>query len=214
MRAVVGVLAFVLLARPAHAVIDPVSGYLDQAERGVRASIQEAGSQGKGVVMETGQATLAAIALFRQQYSDALGESVTKLGGERYRLFQDIQASASTLSAGANRVTADIQRSAETLAATVQSLPFTKDVPRITKIVPLYSVQSTSPTEFSVQGIGLDNKKPVLSFAKKQSGPGTQSFNELRFLVPEHAAAVEAPVFVQTNLQLYERQTKWLFSLL
>ncbi|WPB57672.1 IPT/TIG domain-containing protein [Xylophilus sp. GOD-11R] len=198
-------------AAPAYAIIDPVSGYLDQAERGVRASIQEAGSQGKGVVMETGQATLAAIALFRQQYSAALDESVTQLSGARHQLFQDIQASASTLSGAANKATGDIQRSADTLAATVQSLPLTKDIPRITKISPIYSVQSGAPTEFSIQGLALDNHQPILTFAEKQARPSTQSFNELRFMVPEHAAAITAPVFVQTNLQLYERKTKWLF---
>lgn len=204
-------LLLLMTCAQAQRPIDPVAGYLDQAERGALNVLNEAGAQGKGVAMTAAQGVLSAIALFRQEYSDSLKETVSALGGERYRLFQDIRTTTDALNDTATNATEAIERTSGALAMTVSNLPFTKDIPRVTRVYPLFSVATDPKREFAVKGLSLTNAPPTLRHGKAVTSPVTAFDTELRFAVPPHDPVTDRPVVVPSTVQVFERKTKWVF---
>ena len=198
------VLALPGLSIHAQATDGPLESVLTSMESKANNIVREAGSQGRGVVMEAAQGLLQAIKLFRALYGDAVTDTVDKLSGERAALFRDIQNMAATLDASATTALDRVQRAADTLAETVAQVIGSRAFPRIRSVTPLFSVAGDTTTEFSIRGLFLAQGKPSLDMQGRARPPSTAADTELRFNNPATAATITQPVIVPATLTVYE----------
>jgi hypothetical protein len=201
----------ILLATVASAQIDPIENYLSSAERKANNVVENAGAQGRGIAMEAGQAALNAIASFRAAYADSLTLTENALGRQQEIAFRKIKTNIDALDEKLSNTTDNLQRITDTFSEAVSNLPGGKDIPRVTKIGPLYSVEGAGPTqELVVHGLALSNNQPTLTIDGRSVRPNTATDTELRFPFPQHAAAGDHPMLVPATLQLFERRTVYL----
>jgi len=187
--------------------LDPIWNYLSSAEQGANNVVDNAGAQGRGVAMEAGQAVLNAIAAFRAAYADDLKKTEESLSVEQEELFQKIKASMALL----NDPTANLQQMSNTLAIAVSNTVIGKDIPRVTKVGPLYMVEGLGAAqEIVVQGLGLANGAPALEIDGKLTPPNTKTDTEIRFPLPTHASPEAKPLLIKAVLHLYENKAAFL----
>jgi hypothetical protein len=198
---------FFLLAFPTSPQInDPIENYLSSAEEKADNVVYNAGAQGRGIAMEAGQAVLNGISAFRALYKDALQQAESSLTKKQYEFFKNIKQSTELLDETLQSSSDNFQQITNTMALTLRDLPFTKDVPRVIRFSPLYSVDGLSQ-ELVVQGIGLSNGNPVLELqGRSPIKPNTTSDVEIRFPLPSHeAVAADKPLLFPATLKLYQR---------
>ena len=201
-----------LVGSSAHAQIgDPIDNYLSSAEQKANNVVYNAGAQGRGVAMEAGQAVLNAIASFRAAYADSLKKTESTLTREQEEFFRKIKSSVDMLDETLNTSTGNLQTVTDTMAGAITNLPFSSDVPRVTKVYPLYAVDSAGPSqELIVRGIGLSNGSPVLEINGKPISPNTKTDAEIRFPLPSHGVITDKPLLFPVTLRLFERERKML----
>ena len=191
--------------------VDPVETYLSSFSQKVTDAINNAGAQGRGVTMEAGQSVLNAIGAFRSAYADALGKSESALTAQQEELFQKIRSSTIALNNGIGTSTESMQRITDTLAGAISNFPGSKDLPRITRIGPLYTVGNAGVAEeIVIKGLGLSNGDPTLEFSGKAISPNTKTDSELRFSLPGQFVAQGKPLIVQLTLRLFEIKSRFL----
>lgn len=209
----ISLLVLAALHGVAMAQVDPVERYLDSAEKRALNVAREAGAQGRGIAMEASQGVLAAIALFRSQYGDALKQTSEELTKERAALFRDIRNSTEALGAETAAATAALQKTADTLSATVANLPLGKDVPRLTSVKSLFSVAGDDSARFVVSGMFLTHGTPKLLLQGESRAPVNALDTELQFSAPVLPSELDKPTLVSGKLEIYERKDfLWLFD--
>lgn len=185
---------------------DPIEAYLSSAEQKASNVVNNAGAQGRGVAMEAGQAVLNAIGAFRAAYADSLKKTESALTGEQEIFFRKIRTNIDLLDEKLTTSTANLQTISDTLAGAITNLPFSSDIPRVTKIYPLYSVDTSGPTqELVIRGLGLSNGSPVLEINGKTISPNTKTDAEIRFPLPSHGPISGNPLLLPAKLLLFER---------
>ncbi len=190
--------------------VDPVETYLSSAEQKATSVVNNAGARGQGIAMEAGQAALNAISAFRAAYGDSLMATEGTLDRQQAQLFGNIKAMMEQLDRYARDSTINLGDATRPLAESIKNLPFSKDIPRVTKVAPLYTVEG-SDSEIVFSGIGLSNGDPVLVTATGNLQPTTETDSEIRFrLPPQSAQANQRPALVSATLQVFERKTTWL----
>jgi len=200
------------VACEAHAQADPIENYLASAEQKAATVVAEAGSQGRGVAMEAGQAALNAIASFRAAYGDSLRQTEEALSDQQAQLFRSIKSAIGQLDEYTRGAVADLQGVADTLSMAISNIPFGKEIPRVTRVAPIFVAEGAAANrELIVRGIGLSNGDPELEVDGRRVRPNTETDAELRFELPTRAVAGNAPEIVATTLRLYEKKTKFFF---
>ena len=209
---VIGAFILCLLISPSRAQIDPIENYLTSAEQKANNVVNNAGAQGRAVAMEAGQAALNAVASFRAAYADSLKLSENALTGQQAAFFKKIRASMDTLNDYTKDSTADLQRMADTLSLATANLPASKDIPRVTKVAPLYAVEGVNSTqELVISGFSISYNGPLLEVDGQMVKPNTATDTELRFPVPSRKLQGGKPALIATTLHLYERKTHLLW---
>jgi hypothetical protein len=209
--AAIVVLAFSLVSAARSQSLDPVDNYLSSAEQKANNVVYNAGAQGRGIAMEAGQAALNAIGSFRAAYADSLKLTESALKGQQAQLFQNIKSSMDLLDQWSSGATVNLQGVTDSLSNAVLNLPFASDIPRVSRISPLYSVEGLGPAqELVVHGIGLSNGSPTLEVGGRVIGPNTKTDAEIRFPMPIHGNVVGQPLLFPATLHLFERTTKYL----
>jgi hypothetical protein len=186
---------------------DLIESYLESAEQKANDVVYNAGAQGRGVAMEVGQAALNAIASFRSAYADSLKKTETALTGQQAVLFQNIKSSMYLLDEWSQGMGNNLQGVADTLSNAVLNIPLSHDIPRVSKVGPLYSVDLTGiANELVIHGIGLSNGTPFLEIAGKGPVfPNTKTDSEMRFSMPPHTPVTDKPLLFPVVLHLFER---------
>ena len=158
--------------------------------------------------MEAGQAALNAIGSFRAAYADSLKLTEGALKDPQAILFRNIKSSMDVIiNQGINGQTDKLQATAETLASAIGNIPFSSDVPRVTRVGPLYSVEEAGlAKEVVIRGIGLSNGSPILEVGGKNISPNTKTDTEIRFPLPPHGAVTNKPLLFSATLHLFERK--------
>jgi hypothetical protein len=162
--------------------------------------------------MEAGQALLNAIATFRSAYADSLKGTDSALSGQQAEFFQNIRLSTAKLDQYLKDATTSLDGIADKLDAAARSLPFASDVPRVTRISPLFVAErQVSSRELVVKGVGLANKVPILWINGTPARPTTSTDSELRFQMPDKNGASNGRGFAAGVLQVYERRSGYIF---
>ena len=201
--------ALFLAISSAHGQNDPIETYLSSAEQKANNVVYNAGAQGRGVEMEAGQAVLNAIGAFRAAYADSLKKTESALTEQQEELFRKIRTNVDMLEETLNTSTSNLQTISDTMAGAISNLPFSSDVPRVTKVYPLYTVDTSGPAqELIVRGLGLSNGSPVLEINGKLISPNTKTDAEIRFPLPAHGAT-DKPLLFPATLRLFERERKY-----
>jgi hypothetical protein len=201
-----------MLVMLASAHLDPIENYLSSAEKKANNVVENAGAQGRGIAMEAGQAALNAIASFRAAYADSLKLSESALNRQQEIAFRKIKMNMDALDDTLSNTTANLQRITDTFSEAISNLPGGKDIPRVTKIGPLYAVEGSGPSqELIVHGLGLSNNQPTLKINGRVVRPNTATDTELRFPYPSATATTgNHPTLIPATLQLFERRTIYL----
>jgi hypothetical protein len=190
---------------------DPVETYLSSAEQKANNVVYNAGAQGRGVAMEAGQAVLNGISAFRAAYADSLTKTESALTGQQEEFFRKIRVSNDKLDETLKTSTADLQTITDTMAGAISNLPFSSDIPRVTKISPLYAVDASGPAqELVIRGLGLSNGSPAVDVANRLVKPNTTSDAEIRFPMPQHGPVSDKPLLFSAKLHLFQRDSKYL----
>lgn len=205
-------LLFCLLSVHVHAqTVDPIETYLNSAEQKANNVVYNAGAQGRGVAMEAGQALLNGISAFRAAYADSLTKTESALTGQQEEFFRKIRLSNDRLDETLKTSTADLQTITDTMAGAISNLPFSSDIPRVTKIYPLYAVDASGPSqELVIKGLGLSNGSPMLDVSNHPVKPNTTSDAEIRFAMPQHGPVNGKPLLFPATLHLFQRESKYL----
>lgn len=204
-----GILLFFFCVSAANAFgQDLIESYLESAQQKANDVVYNAGAQGRGVAMEAGQAALNAIASFRSAYADSLKKTETALTGQQAQLFQNIKSSMYLLDEWSQGTGNNLQGVADTLSNAVLNIPLSHDIPRVSKVGPLYSADLTGiANELVIHGIGLSNGTPFLEIVgnKNHVSPNTKTDSEMRFSMPPHSPVTDKPLLFPVILHLYER---------
>jgi hypothetical protein len=186
--------------------IDPIDNYLSSAQEKANNVVYNAGAAGRGVAMEAGQAALNAIGAFRAGYADSLKLTEGALKGQQAIFFRNIKSSMDVLNGDINGQTDKLQMTADTLASAISNLPFSSDIPRVTRVGPLYSVEETGlAKEVVIRGVGLSNGSPILEVGGKNISPNTKTDTEIRFPLPPHGSVTNKPLLFPATLHLFEK---------
>ena len=192
---------------------DPIEKYLLSAERKANDVAYNGGAKGRAAVMEAGQAALNAIANFRAAYGSSLKLTSDQLSTEEQKAFQGIYSSIDALDNANSMATERLQEISDTLAVAVPSIRFSREIPRVTRITGLYSIEGLDrPNEIVVKGMGLSNNKPVLEVKGKQYPPSAANESELKFSMPRLSALSGKPSLLQAKIRLFERRRGLLFD--